>query len=482
MIHRAVAGALLISVSAWLIVTAWGVEGVFDEGIVAHGAERLLAGEALYRDFYHQTTPGGHYLYAGLFRFFGTSIATARCGATAILVCLLLVFYRWARFDLGPLDAALLASAYLVVAAPLARATTYHWPCTLAAIVAASARREGRGFLCGLATGLVIAFHHARGLVFLAAIIAAAAWPGGRGARPVGPFRFATGLAAATLSWFPAVAGGSFTAFLDQALLHPAAARSAWAPYGGEAPGPAWLALGYLLIAYGGPVGICFALWRGLRGTPGERVAGADAVVAAALWAGILYNPDPVHILFGSPLAAGIAWRAVVGRGGGWSHAVRLAAAYGAAVVAITSAAAVRDAVPVTTRRGTLLEAGGPPVAAWVRAVEERVAEGERTFIFPHTTGLYFYAGVRNATPFEFAAPIFELSPREWDRLVRRLEADPPPFVFDHWMVFLRLLAREVPGAPAEVYGPNPLGPFLAARYEPVDVVHGLIVWRRRVE
>ena len=49
-----------------------------DEGIVLQGAERILRGEVLYRDFFSFLTPGSYYLLALLFKLFGNSLMVAR--------------------------------------------------------------------------------------------------------------------------------------------------------------------------------------------------------------------------------------------------------------------------------------------------------------------------------------------------------------------------------------------------------------------
>ena len=49
-----------------------------DEGIILQGAQRILRGEVLYRDFFSFITPGSYYLLALLFRVFGSSIVVAR--------------------------------------------------------------------------------------------------------------------------------------------------------------------------------------------------------------------------------------------------------------------------------------------------------------------------------------------------------------------------------------------------------------------
>src|ERR1017187_5852447 len=49
-----------------------------DEGIILQGAQRILQGGVLYRDFFSYLTPGSYYLLALLFKVFGSSFAVAR--------------------------------------------------------------------------------------------------------------------------------------------------------------------------------------------------------------------------------------------------------------------------------------------------------------------------------------------------------------------------------------------------------------------
>ncbi|PYX13375.1 MAG: hypothetical protein DMG87_21725, partial [Acidobacteria bacterium] len=45
-----------------------------DEGIILQGAQRILRGEVLYRDFFSFFTPGSYYFVALIFKIFGSSI------------------------------------------------------------------------------------------------------------------------------------------------------------------------------------------------------------------------------------------------------------------------------------------------------------------------------------------------------------------------------------------------------------------------
>src|ERR1700687_2839592 len=48
-----------------------------DEGIILQGAQRILDGQVLYRDFFSFFTPGSYYLLALVFRVFGDSYLVA---------------------------------------------------------------------------------------------------------------------------------------------------------------------------------------------------------------------------------------------------------------------------------------------------------------------------------------------------------------------------------------------------------------------
>jgi len=77
-----------------------------DEGIVLQGAQRILAGQVLYRDFFSFLTPGSYYWVALFFKVFGSSILVARAvllveGALFSTITYLLarrVCARWSAF------------------------------------------------------------------------------------------------------------------------------------------------------------------------------------------------------------------------------------------------------------------------------------------------------------------------------------------------------------------------------------------------
>lgn len=87
----AVAGALIARLSA----PGRGIDSLYDEGVVAGAAWRVLLGQIPYVDFWHLHPPGTAWLVAACFRLFGTSLAVERgldaaiFAASAGLVCAL---------------------------------------------------------------------------------------------------------------------------------------------------------------------------------------------------------------------------------------------------------------------------------------------------------------------------------------------------------------------------------------------------------
>src|SRR5947207_11166686 len=68
-----------------------------DEGIMLQGAERIMAGQIPYCDFFSFYTPGSYYLLAGLFRVFGDSFAVARISLAVVGAICSVVTYVLAR-------------------------------------------------------------------------------------------------------------------------------------------------------------------------------------------------------------------------------------------------------------------------------------------------------------------------------------------------------------------------------------------------
>jgi len=104
-----------------------------DEGIVLQGAQRILQGQVLYRDFFSFLTPGSYYWMALLFKIFGSTILVGRAalivygGLFSVLTYLLArrVCSRWS---------ALLASYMVTLSClPFRFVALHNWDSTLLA-------------------------------------------------------------------------------------------------------------------------------------------------------------------------------------------------------------------------------------------------------------------------------------------------------------------------------------------------------------
>src|SRR5258708_33667687 len=68
-----------------------------DEGIILQGAQRILEGQVLYRDFFSFFTPGSYYLFALLFRVFGDSYLVAHTALAFVGAAFSPITYLLAR-------------------------------------------------------------------------------------------------------------------------------------------------------------------------------------------------------------------------------------------------------------------------------------------------------------------------------------------------------------------------------------------------
>ena len=87
---QAIAAAIFAVTVAYLWIFRRYTSLEPDEGIVLEGAQRILRGEVLYRDFFSYFTPGSYYFLALLFKIFGSSFLVARTA---------LVFFGGDLFD-----------------------------------------------------------------------------------------------------------------------------------------------------------------------------------------------------------------------------------------------------------------------------------------------------------------------------------------------------------------------------------------------
>jgi Dolichyl-phosphate-mannose-protein mannosyltransferase len=102
-----------------------------DEGIVLQGAQRILQGQVLYRDFFSYFTPGSYYVLALLFKAFGSSMLVART-APAVYGSLFSGFtYVIARRVCSRWSALLVAYLVTITCLPWRFLVLHNWDSTL---------------------------------------------------------------------------------------------------------------------------------------------------------------------------------------------------------------------------------------------------------------------------------------------------------------------------------------------------------------
>ena len=107
-----------------------------DEGILLQGAQRILAGQVLYRDFFSFYTPGSYYALALVFRIFGSSLAVARTALALTGSILSMVSYLLARRVCSRTIALTLAALGTLTTLPYRFLVLHNWDSTLFACLA----------------------------------------------------------------------------------------------------------------------------------------------------------------------------------------------------------------------------------------------------------------------------------------------------------------------------------------------------------
>jgi len=107
-----------------------------DEGIVLEGAQRILRGEVLYRDFFSYFTPGSYYFLALLFRIFGSSFLVARTALVLVGGVYSTVAYLLARRVCSRASAIFVAALVTLTTIPYRFEVLHNWDSTLWACLA----------------------------------------------------------------------------------------------------------------------------------------------------------------------------------------------------------------------------------------------------------------------------------------------------------------------------------------------------------
>jgi hypothetical protein len=149
-----------------------------DEGIVLQGAQRILSGQVIYRDFFSFLTPGSYYWTAFLFTIFGNSFLVARAALMVEGALFSVVTYLLARRVCSRWSASVGALCVTLTALPSQFFVLHNWDSTLWACLALYAaiwflQRPGRLplFIASMSSALTCLFEQSKGAGITAGLV-----------------------------------------------------------------------------------------------------------------------------------------------------------------------------------------------------------------------------------------------------------------------------------------------------------------------
>jgi len=337
-----------------------------DEGVLLHGAERILRGDRLYLDFFELLPPGGFLITAAWFDIAGTSIGSARVLAIltiAGIACFTYLACRQASKH-AP-TSALIVIGWVVMSQGIWTQISHHWFTTLFSMVAAwaalvSVERPPRWLpgplIAGLASGAAAMITPTRGA--LAMLAALAAFMDLRRFRP-NLIAYVLGSILVPMCLLAyVIEHGALAAAFDDVILFTATRYSSVqsVPFGHFA------SVQNLPLKYLFPLAAVLTILTCVRDRRSfllNRYLRPCAAFGLAGFIGCFPRPDIVHIAFAAPLVCPLLAYCMERLTGSWPPRYRYAAAIVAIVLCTPSAIAISSIANlalsgeiVTTPRG----------------------------------------------------------------------------------------------------------------------------------
>ncbi len=283
--------------------------GLGDEGVLLHGADRILRGYRLYADFFELLPPGGFLITAAWFGIAGTSMGSAQVLAVLTIVGIACFTYLACRqASKHAPTSAVIALGWVVMSQGLWTQISHHWFTTLFSMAAAwatlvSVERPPRWLpgplIAGLASGAAAMVTPTRGaLVMLAA---ATAFADLRRVRSELIVYVLGGILVPTCLLAYVIEHGALAAAFDDVILFSATRYSSIqsVPFGHFA------SVQNLPLKYLFPVAAALMILtcvRDRRGFLRDRLLRSCAAFGLAGFVGCFPRPDIVHIAFAAPL------------------------------------------------------------------------------------------------------------------------------------------------------------------------------------
>jgi len=468
-----------------------------DEGIYLAGAERILHGQAVYRDFFAITGPGSFWIEAAILGLLGPTLRHARLAMVFDLALLTGAVY-WLTTRLSGRTFALVVTAFFFAleTRPLFRLYANHrWDSSafgLLAVALIFAGTERPRFRWFLSAGIAAAFAAWITPSLLAVVAVLGLWLllNKELRRELIPYVLGIAIvstAAAAVLLFQGALTPMFQDLLWTAAHYPAANR---VPYGYGAIGPGGLrtvfagAEGAAFVARAtGLVGVLlpavlplavYILWvvRRLRHKEmDQREKLATLLVIASCGFVISTYPrwSADQLLFIAPifyvLAAYLLDRLLK------ETVVRAAA--GAFLVAIAIGALSYSVMRITsepvieTRIGPVRAA--PADRSILDLASSKIRPGDTLFVCPYLPIVYFLTGAQNPTRYSFLQPGMMEAPA-YSEVLEELRAQPPQWIF-YFALPLATYHGIWPAANPAALDLTPVDHYIISNYHPVGIL-----------
>jgi hypothetical protein len=479
-----------------------------DEGIVLQGAQRILEGQVLYRDFFSFYTPGSYYWMALLFKIFGSSILVGRAALVVYGGLFSVLTYLLARRVCARWSALLAAYMITLTCVPFRFNVLHNWDSTLLAYLAlycAVLLLERRHWIWSVAAGtfasLTVLFEHSKGaglVLGLACGFALLAWRGG-----IREWFGRRQWAALSLGFaWPFLPTFAYFAFHHAErdmlagwlwpLFHYSAANKL--PYGylvmwttdrGALFRGDWIARAIASVTVGPVlllpllpiVSTVVLVWSVYQGSSGKSSSLRESyfILISSCLCGLLISafltgrPDFSHLNYMGPLFyLVIAWiiDGLTSKSRFWRFVAPVPVfciflsfiAFGMAMLLES-----RNAQhPTTTVHGTIRTREADPVLAYLQT---NTKPGDRILVYPYQALYYYLSGTFSPTSFDFLQPGMH-GPEQFQQALNEIESRPPGVV-----IFETSFADKIrlgwPNTPKErIAGKDPVADYIHRRYQ----------------
>jgi len=515
--ERLIAAAIFVASFLYLCLFRRATWIDLDEGIILQGAQRILDGQVLYRDFFSFFTPGSYYLLAFVFRVFGDSYLVAHTLVAVVGAGFSPVTYLLSRRVCGRQASLLVTGLMTITTLPLRFVILHNWDSTLwvcatlycavrlletsstkFAFMAASLasltvlfeQSKGAGLLLGLAVGFMIVALYGQGPnIFnrrhLTVIGLGLLWP-----LLITFVYFATQHAVGEMlkSWFwplqhysaanrvpygydnmseqdrqDIFGSGSLAMRLFMKLIF---SPHAWIPY---LPLFAVALLIRLLLSRNAG-----ALWK----REWSYYVLLSASISGFLLSVVVARADDFHFMYLQPVFfLCLAWL-LDGRNVRSTFFVRISPVIGFLLsMSLLAAGAealfqTRSQNPAATRRGAISTPRRDEVIPYIQA---QTFPTERMLVYPYQATYYYLTQTYSPTSFEYYQPGMH-TPEQVQEMLSQITKSPPRIVL-YEPSFMRRVPTSWPNTPEVALAVDPIASYLAQNYRACLTLQSSTSW-----